>query len=248
MFLIIFFYCLYIKEIATEGYCGIYNGNICKKYVENTNQVWFNDTDGQIGGYQNEKIISGLWEELIITLEEPCRSAAENLMCVYAFPDCSVTNKPLPLCYEDCIAVKELFCLKEWALIEDRKAQGIHVKSRGHLRLPNCTNFPTYSKDKILCSYAGLTAMREEEITHDCVKGRGRFYQGKVNVTKVGISCQRWDSQTPHSHDSPPNIFPELKNSENFCRNAGGEEKRPWCFTTDPTIRWQHCDIPRCPM
>jgi receptor tyrosine kinase len=80
----------------------------------------------------------------------------------------------------------------------------------------------------------------------DCIKGRGRFYQGKVNVTKDGLACQRWDSQKPHSHNSPPDIFPELKNSENFCRNAGGEENKPWCFTTNSTVRWQHCDIPRC--
>lgn len=60
------------------------------------------------------------------------------------------------------------------------------------------------------------------------------------------MACQKWDSQTPHSHNSPPDIFPELKNSENFCRNAGGEEKKPWCFTTNSSVRWQHCDIPRC--
>lgn len=80
----------------------------------------------------------------------------------------------------------------------------------------------------------------------DCIKGRGRFYQGKINTTKDGLSCQRWDSQKPHIHTSPIDIFPEFKNSENYCRNAGGEEKKPWCFTTNSSVRWQHCDIPRC--
>lgn len=28
-----------------------------------------------------------------------------------------------------------------------------------------------------------------------CIRDRGRFYQGTVNVTKSGIPCQRWDSQ-----------------------------------------------------
>lgn len=41
-------------------------------------------------------------------------------------------------------------------------------------------------------------------------------------------------------------VFPEVLNSENYCRNAGGEEPMPWCYTIDPRIRWQHCDIPRC--
>lgn len=80
----------------------------------------------------------------------------------------------------------------------------------------------------------------------DCIRGRGRFYLGKMNVTKHGLPCQRWDSQTPHSHTAPPDIFPELEDAENYCRNAGGEEERPWCFTTNSSIRWQHCNIPQC--
>ncbi|CAG2054914.1 unnamed protein product, partial [Timema podura] len=80
----------------------------------------------------------------------------------------------------------------------------------------------------------------------DCVIGRGRFYQGTVNVTKYGLPCQYWDSQEPHSHYRPPDVFPEMKNAENYCRNAGGEEPSPWCYTLDPAVRWQRCDIPIC--
>lgn len=66
-------------------------------------------------------------------------------------------------------------------------------------------------------------------------------------MTRDGIACQRWDAQEPHSHNRPPlNIFPEMQGAENFCRNAGGEEPRPWCYTTDPLVRWQPCDIPQC--
>lgn len=123
LFLFLFF--IAIAEASSEGYCSLYYGKICKKYVDNTRSVWYDSSGGSV----NEEITTGLWEELIVTLEEPCRSAAEKLICIYAFPECNV-NRPLPLCYEDCVAVKELFCYKEWALIEDRKAQKIHVKSR----------------------------------------------------------------------------------------------------------------------
>lgn len=78
------------------------------------------------------------------------------------------------------------------------------------------------------------------------MKGRGRFYQGKVNKTEDGLPCQRWDSQYPHTHERPPSFLPELKGAENYCRNAGGEEPTPWCFTTNSSIRWQRCDIPKC--
>jgi len=93
----------------------------------------------------------------------------------------------------------------------------------------------------------GLTKPHSEHVcADDCVKGRGRFYQGTVNKTKQGLPCQHWDSQLPHSHNRPPDVFPEVQNAENFCRNAGGEEPSPWCYTMDPTVRWQHCDIPVC--
>lgn len=93
----------------------------------------------------------------------------------------------------------------------------------------------------------GLTKPHFEHVcADDCVKGRGRFYQGTVNKTKQGLPCQHWDSQLPHSHNRPPDVFPEVQNAENFCRNAGGEEPSPWCYTVDPTVRWQHCDIPVC--
>lgn len=88
--------------------------------------------------------------------------------------------------------------------------------------------------------------MHRSEITTECIRGRGRFYQGTVNVTKNGIACQKWTEQSPHAHNRPPFVFPEIFNSENYCRNAGDEEPMPWCYTVDPLIRWQHCDIATC--
>ena len=81
----------------------------------------------------------------------------------------------------------------------------------------------------------------------NCVKGKGRWYFGTVNRTKSGIPCQSWDSHSPHSHiNNPPDVFPEIQGAENFCRNAGGQEPHPWCYTSDPNVRWQYCDIPLC--
>lgn len=84
-------------------------------------------------------------------------------------------------------------------------------------------------------------------ILDDCRIGSGKHYMGSVNVTETGISCQKWSSQTPHTHDTPPLVFPELEDSENYCRNIGGQMRQPWCYTEDKHVRWQHCDIPLCP-
>ena len=37
-----------------------------------------------------------------------------------------------------------------------------------------------------------------------------------------------------------------LQEARNFCRNPGGEEDTPWCYTQDTTKRWEVCDIPFC--
>lgn len=240
------------KNLLPTGYCAPYIGKICRNHVPKNSLVFYNVSDTEdFANNVNEEIVKNLWNELIISLQEPCKSAAEKLLCYYAFPQCSWSKRfsvGLPLCQEDCIALRESFCNREWALLEDNRQKGIYFKSRGHFRLPSCESLPS-NKNKTHqdeCSHAELTTFHKEKATFDCIQGRGRFYQGKVNITKNGIACQRWDSQLPHAHNRPPFVFQEIWDSENYCRNAGGEEPLPWCYTTDPYIRWQHCDIPQC--
>ncbi|EFX80185.1 putative Neurospecific receptor kinase protein [Daphnia pulex] len=253
---------------AGAGYCGRYTGNICRGQLSNPASVWYNiSSNDQTGGWLNEQLVHGLWDEVVNTLREPCKSAAKKLLCLYAFPECHLDEdgfaRKLPLCYEDCMATRQLFCVDDWAQLESNKQRGFYLGSRGHFRLPKCEKLPRigsrsffmssshsgskYGQDPPSCSRAHLTQLVPAEVTTSCIKGRGRFYQGNVSVTRDGIACQRWDAQEPHSHNRPPlNIFPEMQGAENFCRNAGGEEPRPWCYTTDPLVRWQPCDIPQC--
>lgn len=76
-------------------------------------------------------------------------------------------GKALPLCYEDCIAVQQLFCYKEWALLEDNKSRGIYFKSRGHFQLPICEELPKYAVENntATCTYAGLIDIQPNEVT-----------------------------------------------------------------------------------
>ncbi|XP_051175096.1 tyrosine-protein kinase transmembrane receptor Ror2 [Leptopilina boulardi] len=234
-----------LKKYESQGYCAPYSGKVCKKYLTGIGKVWFNDTRDNPGGLLNEQTAMNLWEELIVNLNEPCRSAAEKMLCLYAFPQCR-NSIGLPLCYEDCMAVRHEFCYNEWALIEDNKERGIFIRSRGHFSLPNCESLPKISNDRVTCSNVHLTDINEDLITYDCYENNGRFYMGKINKTKEGLECQPWSSQKPHSHDRPPNVFPQIVDGENYCRNVGGNEPMPWCFTNDPKIRWQHCNIPKC--
>ncbi|KAE8602189.1 hypothetical protein XENTR_v10013903 [Xenopus tropicalis] len=79
----------------------------------------------------------------------------------------------------------------------------------------------------------------------DCMHCSGENYRGRISKTASGTECQNWDSQTPHSHGYSPSNIPDKNLERNYCRNPDGEP-RPWCFTTNPNKRWEHCNIPRC--
>ncbi|KAK1337879.1 hypothetical protein QTO34_000980 [Cnephaeus nilssonii] len=81
--------------------------------------------------------------------------------------------------------------------------------------------------------------------THQCLKGRGESYVGKVAVTLSGHTCQHWSQQTPQKHNRTPENFPCKNLEENYCRNPDGESA-PWCYTTNSEVRWEHCKIPSC--
>ncbi|KAI8513725.1 hypothetical protein Bbelb_080490 [Branchiostoma belcheri] len=73
---------------------------------------------------------------------------------------------------------------------------------------------------------------------------KGRGYAGNVNRAGDRL-CQRWDSQSPHSHRHTPQAHSGAGLEENFCRNPDNKE-RPWCYTTDPTLRWDYCNVTEC--
>ncbi|XP_052685066.1 uncharacterized protein LOC128164975 [Crassostrea angulata] len=82
---------------------------------------------------------------------------------------------------------------------------------------------------------------------NDCkITERGLGYRGKRQTTRDGIQCQRWDSVTPHK-PNPKISFPasSLSVQENYCRNPD-YEPGPWCYTMDPHVRWQLCEVPFC--
>nr|CAB3263474.1 apolipoprotein(a)-like [Phallusia mammillata] len=75
---------------------------------------------------------------------------------------------------------------------------------------------------------------------------RGHSYRGNVSVTRSGRTCQRWDTHTPHAHNLDPSIVTGGDLVENYCRNPNVDNQGPWCFTTDPNVPFEPCDIPIC--
>ena len=76
----------------------------------------------------------------------------------------------------------------------------------------------------------------------------GKEYMGHVASTLSGKICQRWDSQSPHTHTKDESKLPDqtLSDAANFCRNPDGEIHGPWCYTIDNATRWEYCNVPTC--
>ncbi|XP_077584350.1 prothrombin [Stigmatopora nigra] len=80
-----------------------------------------------------------------------------------------------------------------------------------------------------------------------CISGKGVKYEGDVFITKSGKRCQRWSAGFPHPIIREFNASePDSILKENYCRNPDGREGGPWCFTQDPTVPKETCNVPIC--
>ena len=73
-------------------------------------------------------------------------------------------------------------------------------------------------------------------------------YSGTQTMA-AGHSCQRWDSQFPHTHaNNLQSMFPDasVADASNYCRNPDGADW-PWCYTVDTRIRYAYCKLPDIP-
>ena len=82
----------------------------------------------------------------------------------------------------------------------------------------------------------------------DCYYGVGVGYRGNVNITRSGLTCQAWRSQCPHRHWRIATDVANGQNDFNACRNPDSSAPDgPWCYTTDPNVRWEYCNVSQCP-
>ncbi|XP_043265555.1 uncharacterized protein LOC122405108 [Colletes gigas] len=93
---------------------------------------------------------------------------------------------------------------------------------------------------------ASRTDMMKCKLTH-----KGIEYRGSIAKTVGDTQCQSWYSEEPiHevSTDIGDHDFPErsIKNAKNYCRNPTEDVKGPWCYTLDPSLIDDKCDVPLC--
>lgn len=230
---------------GNAGYCSTYRGDVCLNVLRRDALVFFNYSLPNPEDAQ-EYLAQSAWGELE-AVSSFCRPAVRSLLCHATFQDCNPSGlgpAPKPVCREHCLAVKELYCYKEWRSSEDRSLRGFsHSLS---ITLPECSSLPSQQTDQSSCTTVPYIDISKDQVTTTCYNDRGRFYQGTHNITASAIPCQRWSQQDPHQHRLSVDVIPELRNAENYCRNPGGESDRPWCYTTNPNVRWEYCLVPKC--
>jgi hypothetical protein len=81
--------------------------------------------------------------------------------------------------------------------------------------------------------------------TVDCrLTERGGEYIGHRRITASGRTCKRWDASGYTDATSFPDYTRE--DAANFCRNPDSTDKGPWCYTTDPDMIREDCNVQKC--
>ena len=71
------------------------------------------------------------------------------------------------------------------------------------------------------------------------------FWKKPVKIDPEGYTFQNMDSNLREAaKDGLMEYDGEKFKSHNKCRNPNNSEGAPWCYTTNPKIRWQYCAIP----
>uniref|UniRef100_A0A3P8Y9C5 receptor protein-tyrosine kinase n=1 Tax=Esox lucius TaxID=8010 RepID=A0A3P8Y9C5_ESOLU len=219
---------------GSSGYCNTYRGDVCR--MQRTNALVFFNSSLNNPEDMQEFLVQSAWAELG-GLSALCRPAAHSLLCHHSFQDCNPSGlgpSPKPVCREHCLAVKELYCNKEWLQMEESSHKDLYSSGLS-IALPHCLSLPSQHEHRGACTPVPFL-----------VEYKLLYYQGPVSSTSSGIPCQRWSQKVPHLHHLSVDVIPELRNAENFCRNPGGENEKPWCYTTNPNIRWEYCNVTKC--
>ncbi|CAG0885511.1 unnamed protein product [Cyprideis torosa] len=122
--------------------------------------------------------------------------------------------------------------------------------AKNYCRNPN--NRPNgpwcYTHDNATWDYCSIPYCVDIECKNDTV---GMEYRGTMSITASGRSCQPWVFDYPHKvpNSITDNMFPDGSKLQaiNYCRNPTRDARGPWCYTQDPYVDKEFCNIPLCP-
>uniref|UniRef100_A0A3Q3G973 receptor protein-tyrosine kinase n=1 Tax=Labrus bergylta TaxID=56723 RepID=A0A3Q3G973_9LABR len=156
-------------SLTLHIYCYAYRGDVCRNILQDDLLVFFNSSLSDPEDLQ-EYLVQSLWTELE-GLSMLCSPAVRSLLCHSSFPDCNPSGlgpAPKPVCRYHCLAVKELYCYKEWLLLDSSRslqpALFSSVTGSQTSLLPNCQALPSLHTDPDACThvpFVGKTSTRQ---------------------------------------------------------------------------------------
>ncbi|XP_029800593.1 plasminogen [Suricata suricatta] len=115
-----------------------------------------------------------------------------------------------------------------------------------HSKEQQCVIMAENSKNSPVFRMRDVVLFEKKIYLSECKTGNGKSYRGTMSKTKKGVTCQKWSDSAPHTPNYSPDKYPLEGLEENYCRNPDNDEKGPWCYTTDPNVRFDYCNIPEC--
>ncbi|XP_006025057.1 hepatocyte growth factor-like protein isoform X1 [Alligator sinensis] len=131
-------------------------------------------------------------------------------------------------------------CARRCTALLDCRAFNYNQQSHGCQMLP----WTQHSAHTQLQRNVYYDLYQKKDYKRNCIVGDGTSYRGMLSVTEKGKTCQHWRLTFPHDHRFSPSLQNGLE--ENYCRNPDRDKWGPWCYTTDPDVRYQSCNIKKC--
>ncbi|XP_012883547.1 PREDICTED: hepatocyte growth factor-like protein isoform X2 [Dipodomys ordii] len=131
-------------------------------------------------------------------------------------------------------------CARLCGPLLDCRAFHYNRSSHGCQLLPWTQNSPNTQIHHSGC----CDLFQKKDYIRTCIMDKGVGYRGTVATTAGGLTCQSWNHRFPNDHRYTPTLQNGLE--ENFCRNPDGDSGGPWCYTTNPSVRFQSCGIKSC--
>ncbi|GFT86851.1 inactive tyrosine-protein kinase transmembrane receptor ROR1 [Nephila pilipes] len=227
-----------VEPQNSQGFCQLYRGVTCLQFIGNRT-VYVKSPLSL--SHMEEKLTAAF--TVIATshdVSEECHKYAIPSLCFFAFPLCE-TDSPYPVprqvCRDECEVLESNICRMEYSIAKRHPLLGQQKI------LPVCEELPPVgSKESDTCMRLGIPNEVLVDREDNCFEGNGENYRGTQSITVSGLKCQPWSDQIFYKTAD----YPELVGGHSYCRNPGGKETQPWCFTTDPNVRKEVCNVPQC--
>ncbi|XP_046670353.1 tyrosine-protein kinase transmembrane receptor Ror-like isoform X1 [Homalodisca vitripennis] len=225
-----------LASLEPEPVCQLYRGQRCSQFVGNKS-VYIQP------GVTQAIIETKLNAAFVVIsqsndLSQGCEKYALPSLCYTAYPVCreDASLPPRRICRQDCDLLENELCQLEYALAKKHPLIG------RQLEMPECTNLPAIgSPGSEDCLQLGMPQPEPVNKDEKCFWGVGENYRGDLSVAMSGRPCIQWRRQMfikTSQHTS-------LLGGHSYCRNPGGIESRPFCYTEKGTTP-EFCDIPNC--